>query len=269
MVVDDHGFFTLTDDTAFDPSDPDAPDIIVIVDGRDEELQRRVGIAFGGRNVFEDRVKKRIEVLSHFVRREGSLARSSGAEEHRGIELFVGRVEIEQEFEDLIRHLVEAGVGTVDLVHDDDDPVSELHRLAEHEARLGHGTFRRIHEEDDAVHHFQDALHFAAEIRVAGGIDDIDLHAVPDDGGVLCKDGDAAFPFEIAGVHDALPDDLILMIGIALLEHLIDQRGLAVVDVRDDRNIAEVFSDQNKQPVFPAAGNSFPIRFISFFVFNP
>ena len=61
----------------------------------------------------------------------------------------------------------------------------------------------RWHEQYDAVDHRQDALDFAAEIGVAGRVDDIDADALglagrgPVDRGRLGEDGDATFFFEI------------------------------------------------------------------------
>ena len=62
-------------------------------------------------------------------------------------------------------------------------------------------------------------------------------------GDVLGQDGDAALALEVVGVEDAgvLPPQLSLVAELAgLAQHLIDQRGLAVVDVGDDGDIADV-----------------------------
>ncbi len=59
------------------------------------------------------------------------------------------------------------------------------------------------------------------------------------DGAVLGADGDATLAFDVATVHDAgLP---VLADNAALLEERVDQRGLAVVDMGDDRNISDMF----------------------------
>src|SRR5208282_1717210 len=79
----------------------------------------------------------------------------------------------------------------------------------------------------------------AAKIGVSGRVDDVDFHAAVEDGRVLGEDGDAALAFEIVGVHDALGDGLVVAEGAALAEHGVDQRGLAVVDVGDDSDVAD------------------------------
>ncbi len=58
-------------------------------------------------------------------------------------------------------------------------------------------------------------------------------------GGVLGQDGDALFPFQIAAVHHAILQITAFVQRPGLPQHRVDQRGLAVVDVRDDGDIAE------------------------------
>jgi len=81
---------------------------------------------------------------------------------------------------------------------------------------------------------------FAAEIGVARRIDDVDARAFPLDRGRLRQDGDAALLFEVVRIHRALFDALVVAEGAGLTEELVDERGLAVVDVCDNRHVAEV-----------------------------
>ena len=118
--------------------------------------------------------------------------------------------------------------------------MAELERLGEHEAGLGHGAFGGVHEQDDAVDHLEYAFHLAAEVGVARGIDDVYLRVAVADGGVLREYGDAALALEVAGVHDPRLDLLIFAEHARLLEHLVDQSGLAVVDVGDYRNVPQL-----------------------------
>ena len=104
----------------------------------------------------------------------------------------------------------------------------------------------------------EDALHLAAEIGVAGRVDDIDAHVLPGDRGRLGHDGDAALFFEIVRIHDALGDALILAKRAGLLEQPVDERGLAVVDMGDDRDIAQLHGTGRvkEQPrLLPTAAN--------------
>ena len=140
-------------------------------------------------------------------------------------------------------------VGTVDLVDDDDDAVTQLQRTAEDEAGLGHGALSGVHQQDDAVDHLQNTLYLAAEVGVARGIHDVDLGVAVLYGCILGQNGDAALPLQIVGVHDAVHGILIFTVHAALLEHLIHQRGLAVVDVGDDRHISQFLVLQRYDPL--------------------
>src|SRR6185437_15638447 len=91
-----------------------------------------------------------------------------------------------------------------------------------------------------AVHHVEDALDLAAEIGVAGSVDDVDAGVLPLHRGRLGQDGDAALALQIVGIHRALDDALVVAIGAGLLQQAIDQRGLAVVDVGDDGDVTKV-----------------------------
>ena len=89
--------------------------------------------------------------------------------------MLVGGVERHEQFEHLVEHLLGIGVVAVDLVDDDDGLGAGFERLAQHEARLRLRTFRGVHHQQHAVDHVHDALDFAAEIGVAGGVHDVDV----------------------------------------------------------------------------------------------
>src|SRR5439155_11027399 len=74
--------------------------------------------------------------------------------------------------------------------------------------------------------------------RVSGRIDDVDLRVLPPDRSVLRENRDAALTLERVGIHHPLLDDLIRPEGARLPEHLVDEGGLPVIDVRDDRYVS-------------------------------
>jgi hypothetical protein len=160
--------------------------------------------------------------------------------EEGAVELVVVGLEAHEELQDLVVHALGVRVAAVDLVDHHDRLQPELQRLARHEARLGHGALGGVHQHDHAVHHAQDALDLASEVGVARGVDDVDLVTVPGDREVLGQDGDAALALERVGVHHPLHDALVLAEGAGLTEHVVDQRGLAVVDVCDDRDVPDI-----------------------------
>ena len=158
------------------------------------------------------------------------------------VELGVIRVEVDEQVVDLVHDLGDPGVGPVDLVDHEDRRQPELQRLLQHEPGLRQRAFRGVHEQQHAVHHLEGALHFAAEVRVAGRVHDVDLHAVVVQGRVLGHDRDPALALEVDVVHDALLDAFVVAEGAALAEQRVHERGLAVVDVGDDGDVAEVCS---------------------------
>ena len=111
-------------------------------------------------------------------------------------------------------------------------------RLGKHVAGLRQRAFGSVDEKHDAVDHFEGALDFPAKIGVAGGVDDVDLLAFVEDGGVFGEDGDAALALELVGIHDPLGDGFIGAESPGLAEKAVNQGGLAVVDVGDDGDIA-------------------------------
>ena len=115
-----------------------------------------------------------------------------------------------------------------------------LERLAQHEAGLGQRALGGVDEQQHAVDHRQAPLDLAAEVGVAGGVDDVDLHAAVADRGVLGEDRDALLALEVVRVHDPLGHVLVGAEDAGLPEHGVDQRGLAVVDVGDDGDVAQV-----------------------------
>ena len=240
MVVRDHHVLILLQGAALDPTDPDPTDEVVIVDRGDQQLQFPVLVPFGGGDIVEDGIEQRAQIGAGGVRVEAGGPGSARAVEDRGVELFVGGVQFHQKLQHLVLDLVEAGVGAVDLVDDHDHAVVQGEGALQHEPGLGHRSLGGVDQQDNAVHHLQDAFDFAAEIGVTRGVDDIDLHAVVVNGGVLRQDRDAALALDIARVHHALGHRLILAVHAALPEHLVDERGLSVVNVRDDRNVAKV-----------------------------
>ncbi len=210
-----------------------------MVDRGDEHLERAV---LGGRfrHVLDDRVEERVEVravVGELVLGDAGLAVRV---DHREVGLLVARAELDEEVEHLVDHLHRACVAAVDLVDHADGAQVELERLAQDEPRLRHDAFRRVDEQDDTLHHLEDPLDLAAEVGVSGGVDDVEFDPGVFDRRVFCKDRNASFPLERVRVHRAGLGVLAFAIDAALAEHGVHQRRLAVVDVSDDRDVADV-----------------------------
>jgi len=68
----------------------------------------------------------------------------------------------------------------------------------------------------------------------------IDPHALPFHRSAFGQDGDAALALLVVGVHGALGHLLVFPYRTGLAQELINQRGLAVVDMGDDGDVADL-----------------------------
>lgn len=116
-----------------------------------------------------------------------------------------------------------------------------------------------IDDKEYAVGHVERTLHLTAEISVSWRIDDVDL-VLAIVIGIVCtivnarllgRNGDAALVLLVARVHDELLAHLGLIVtkGIALFEQSVHHSRLAMVNVGDDSDVADVFSVFHKNTV--------------------
>ena len=77
---------------------------------------------------------------------------------------------------------------------------------------------------------------------MARRVHDIDLHAVVMQGCVLGHDRDPALALEVDVVHDPFLDAFVVAEGAALAQERVHKRGLAVVNVGDNGDVAKVCS---------------------------
>ena len=238
IELDDGDRIVQLDGAVEDAADGDAAEIVAGVQVGDQHLQRRRRIALRRRHVLDDGVEERPQILAA----NGRIARGHPVArvrvQHRELDLVLGRVEIDEEVVDLVEHFLRARVGAVDLVQHDDGRQAAFERLPQHEPRLRQRAFGRVHEQHDAVDHRQRPLDLAAEVGVARRVHDVDQDVPVVHGRVLGHDGDAALALEVDVVHHAIGDLLIGAVHPALLEQRVHERGLAVVDVGDDGEVA-------------------------------
>ena len=187
-----------------------------------------------------DRLEERIHVAAAVGRVLRGEALQGGRVNHRKVELRFGRAQTVEEIEGLVEHPVRARFGPVDLVDDDDRPQAVRKRLLRDEARLRHRSVDGVDEQQHGVDHRQHALDLAAEVGVAWGVDDVDAEVAPADRGVLGEDRDPALAFDRIRVHHPVDQRLARIEGAGLTQQLVHQCGLAVIDVRNDRNVAQL-----------------------------
>ena len=187
--------------------------------------------------MLDNLLEKRLEVRSHLVRVIGRTAKSARTENNGAVELFLGRVKVEQKLQNLVHNLVVACVGAVGFVHNDNNLVTKLQRFLKNEARLRHRTLEAVHEQQNAVYHLQNTLNLSRKIRVSGSIDNINFHAVVHTGRVLRENCNSALALKVVVVHNAVVHNLIVAKRAALLQHLVYERCFSVVNMRDYRDI--------------------------------
>ncbi|MPM56064.1 hypothetical protein SDC9_102863 [bioreactor metagenome] len=235
-----------------DPAQRQPAEVGRRVEVGDVRLQQATLLVRGGRDGVEDRLEQRLQVggVGHpAVLRLGQRGPAGLGRRvhHREVEdrpVGVLGQQVHEEVVGLLEHLLHPGVGAVDLVDHDDQRQPLGQRLAQHEPGLRQRAFRGVDQQHHAVHHLQAALDLAAEVGVAGGVDDVDGDVLALDHvldrSVLGQDRDALLPLQVHRVHDAVVHVLTLPEGAGLPQHGIDKGGLAVVDVGDDGDVAQV-----------------------------
>mmetsp|Transcript_62670 Transcript_62670/g.176697 ORF Transcript_62670/g.176697 Transcript_62670/m.176697 type:complete len:227 (-) Transcript_62670:130-810(-) len=158
------------------------------------------------------------------------------------VQLIVRCAEVDHEVEHLVLDPVHAGAVAITFVDHNEGLDAAGKRFHQHELGLGHGALRGVNKEAHTVHDRHHTLHLAAKVSVTGGVHDVELGVLPRHGGDLRHDGNAALALEVHGVHEAVTAVIVLDGDLCLVEQLVDQRGLAVVDVRDDGHVAQGFS---------------------------
>ena len=248
-VADDH-FLAHLGDAVLDAADADAAHELVVVHGGHQHLEGSLGVALGGPDGAQQGVEQGDQIGAGHIGVEACGALTAAAEQHGAVQLLIGSAQIHQQVEHLVDDFLDAGIGAVDLVDGHHEAQVLLQSLLQHETGLGHAALGSVHQQQDAVDHLQHALDLAAEVGVARGIDDIDLDTLVGAGAVLGQNGDAALTLDVTAVHDTLCHDLIVAESAALMQHRVHQRGLAVVNVSDDSDIAQIVTNHKIQPLY-------------------
>ena len=197
------------------------PPVLVEVGVEDQPLQRGVGRAGRGRGALDDGV----EQLGH-----------AGAGLGRDPQDGIGGQA--QHLLDLGRVPVGVGRGQVDLVEGGHDLQVVLEGHVAVGQGLGLDALGRVHHQDHRLAGGQGAAHLVAEVDVAGGVDEVDHVVPPAQPHRLELDGDAPLPLQLHGVEELLAH-LAGLDRAGELQHPVGQGGLAVVDVSNDRRVAD------------------------------
>ena len=210
--------------------------------GEYQQLERAVLPDRRRRDFPENRVQQRRNVRARLLRiQRGRALQSRGVDDGK-VQLIVAGAQVSEQVECAVDHVVDLGIGPVNLIDDDDGLVSQAQGLAEHEGGLRHGTFLGIHQQQDAVHHAQRAFHLTAEVGMSGRIHDVDLDPFIDHAGVFGFDGDTPLALLVHRVENALTHALDVAVHVGLLQDRVHKGRFPVVHVRDDGDVANVCS---------------------------
>ena len=144
---------------------------------------------------------------------------------------------------DLLGPLVGLGAGQVDLVDDRDQFQIRVDGLVEVGHGLGFDALGGVDHQHGPLAGGQGPADFVVEVHVAGGVDEVQFvnltvpHVVHRHGGGL--DGDAPLALQIHVVEGLLAR-IAFIHDAGALQHAVGQGGLAVIDVRDDAEVADV-----------------------------
>ena len=197
--------------------------VLVVVRVEDQRLQRRVGIAGRGGDTIHDRVEQRLHSLAGLGRHAQDALRRQA-----------------QHLLDLRRVPIGLGRRQVDLVEHGHD----LEVVLESQIAIGQGlgldTLRRVHQQHHPLAGGQAPAHLIAEVHVPRRVDQVQHVAPPLDSHVLGLDGDTALPLDVHRV-EVLLAHVPWVHGPRQLEDPVGERGLAVVDVADDGEVAKAW----------------------------
>ena len=203
------------------PHERDDAAVLVVARVEDQRARRRVRIARRRGDPLDDRVE---HVRDAFTR----LGRDS---QHA-----LGR--LADQLCDLVRRAVGIRLREVDLVHDRRDLEVVLDREVRIRERLRLDALRGVDDEQRSLARLERARDLVREVDVTGGVDQVQLVPLPGHAHGLRLDRDPALALEVHRVEHLLAH-LALGDGVGQLEDAVGERRLAVVDVRDDREVAD------------------------------
>src|SRR5438128_444041 len=222
------------------PADREAAHVVVVAEVVRLEAGRGLRLVGWAGEGGDDRLEEGREIGPGDGQIAYRRARACVGVDDGEVELPLARTEVDEEPVELVEHRRRPRIRPVDLVEAYDRWQPELEGFGQDEAGLGQRPLRGVDQQQHPIHHGERPFDLATEVGVARGIDDVDVDSVPDDGRVLRGDGDAGLPPEREGVEDPVGNLLADAEDPRLAQHAVDQRRLPMVDVGDDRNVADV-----------------------------
>ena len=200
--------------------------VLVVVGVEDERLERLRRVTLGRRDPSDDRLEDLVDPGALLGRGEDDLLARDG-----------------EDALELLHHDLRLRRGQVDLVEDRDDREVLAKGEMDVGQRLGLDALGGVDHEDGALAGLQAAADLVAEVDVAGRVDEVE----PVDQAVVRRvleadgpglDRDPLLPLQVHRVED-LARHLPGIDRVGRLEEPVRERRLAVIDVGDDREVAE------------------------------
>ena len=237
-------------DAVVDATDGDSTNIFAVDQTGDQRLKRSIDILGRGRNVLSDHAEHVVHALVADVDIAVRPSSATRRVDHREVQRNIVSAKIHQEVKHFVNDCRWSTIGTIHFVHHHDRTQTKFKRLAKDEPRLRHRTLDCIDKQQASISHAQHTFHLATEVGVAGCVKNIDTEllslkvagAGSEDvvhGAVLRQNGDSALALKRVGIHHALLLRSADLKGAGLLEERVHERGLTVVNVSDDGNIAK------------------------------
>ena len=203
----------------------DRAQVLVVVGVEDERAQGRLRVSLRRRHPFDDRLQDL----------RGSRAFLGAGEQH------LGGIH-PQEVREFVAAALRFRAGKIDLVDDGDDLQVRVQRQEQVRDGLRLDALAGVDHQDGAFARRQGAGHLVGEVDVSGGVDQVELIALAVARRMVHAhgvqfDGDAPLAFQLVGVEH-LGAHLAGVERTGEFKEAIGQRRLAVVDVRDDAEVA-------------------------------
>ena len=203
------------------PDEREHAAVLVVRRVEDERARRRIRSAGRRRNALDDRIEDVADVLAG-LRRDADDLRRIFAEQVGNLDRCSVRIRLRQ----------------IDLVHHGHD----LEPVLDREIRVREGLrldpLRGVDDEQRALARLERAGHLVGEVHVTRRVDQVELVALPAHPHRLGLDRDPALALELHRVEQLRPH-VARRHGVGQLENAVGERRLAVVDVRDDREVSD------------------------------
>ena len=235
--------FTIVNGTTNNAAYNDTTYIGIPVQSVNEHLERSFNVNIGSRNVFHNYFKERVKIVAFFVHGKFCDTVTSGSKYNGEFQLVFVSVQFDEQVQNFVDNFVNALVRTVNFIDYNDGFQMLFQCFAQYVFGLGHGAFVGVYQKQYTINHGQYAFYFATKVSMARSIEDVDFGITVHNRGVFGQNGNATFTFQIVGVHYAVFNVFVATENTALFKHCIYQSSFAVVNVSNNRDIAQIISN--------------------------